>query len=347
MKAFGTKTAVFTAAALLLGTSAYAANEKSGKLDKKLQAATQKLHASNQAEVEAGQLASRTAQSAEVKQYAQRMVDDHQKNDDQLKELARTLNVNLEGEEFTKQQKKAQKDLEKVQGKSGAEFDKAYMKMMVSEHERDVKDVEKAAKDARKGNHTELATFLDTTHSHLNMHLEEARRIERTAGSGVASGAGSTTSGTAPSATQSDTATGTDRAATTGGTKGAETGTSTPEAGAGTGGSTTGRIGSTDTTTGGTGSGAAGSTTEGDRAATTGGTSGAETGTTGGSGRTSSTTGTGTDTSTSGTGAAGTTPEGDRAATTGGTSGAETGTSSPQGAGTGGSTTSGGSGTTR
>jgi putative membrane protein len=238
---------VAAAAALAVGTSAYAAEGGGAKLDKSLEKAAQKLHAANQGEVQAGQAALRSAQSQEVKQFAQQMIDDHQKNDSQLQQLASTMSVSLEGDEFKKKQKKAQEDLEKVQAKGGAEFDKAYMKMMVKEHEQDVKDVEKAAKDARKQNQTQLASFLEETHSHLRMHLDSARTVEKSLGgagmAGSSSGSrdtaasstsGSGSAGSSPSVGDSPTGTATDttgRAATTGGTSGAETGTDTGASG--------------------------------------------------------------------------------------------------------------------
>jgi putative membrane protein len=231
---------VAAAAALVLGTSAFAAEGGGAKLDKSLEKAAQKLHASNQGEVQAGQAALRSAQSQEVKQFAQQMIDDHQKNDSQLQQLASTTGVSLQGDEFQKKQKKAQEDLEKVQGKSGADFDKAYMKWMVKEHEQDVKDVEKAAKDARKQNHAQFASFLEETHSQLRMHLDNARTVEKSLGgagmAGSSSGSRDTAasstsgSGSSPSVGDSPTGTatgGTGRAATTGGTSGAETWTDT------------------------------------------------------------------------------------------------------------------------
>ncbi|HET7752835.1 MAG TPA: DUF4142 domain-containing protein, partial [Anaeromyxobacteraceae bacterium] len=134
----GTRMAV-VAAALTLGAPAYAqgsqgqeqgqssrrqaqsAQQGTGKLDESLQEAAQKLHAANQAEVQSGQAALRTAQSSEVKQFAQQMVTDHQKNDAELQQLAGRLGVPLQGEKFTEKQKDAQDDLKDVQGKTGNE----------------------------------------------------------------------------------------------------------------------------------------------------------------------------------------------------------------------------------
>lgn len=162
------------------GSSAQGGKAPSKELDK----AIQELHAGNRFEVQLGQHAAQTATSSEVKQYAEMMQKDHQKNDTELETLAKTMGVNLTGEEFQSKQKDAQKEIDELKGKTGADFDKDYMKLMVKDHEKDVKDVEKAAKNARKENHAQLASFLETTHKTLQKHLTAAQRIEKTLGKG-------------------------------------------------------------------------------------------------------------------------------------------------------------------
>jgi putative membrane protein len=177
------------------------------------------------------------------------------------------MGVTLTGEEFAKKQKKAQEDLLKAQEKKGAEFDKAYMKMMVKEHEQDVKEVEKAAKDAKKGNQAQLASFLETTHGHLRMHLDEAKRVESSLGKGGAqAGTGPASGGarTAPSSTGSGSGgtMGPGGAAgahggSVGGSGGTHPGSSTDTGGAGTSGS--GASGSSGAMGGGTSGSSSGS----------------------------------------------------------------------------------------
>jgi putative membrane protein len=165
-------------------TRAAATGGKSAKLDKGLLEAAEKLHADNQGEIQAGQVALQSAQSSEVKSFAQQMVDDHGKNDQKLQQLADSMGVQLTGDAFQKEQRSGQKDMQKLQEKQGAEFDKAYMKQMVSDHKKDIKEVSKAAKDAHKKNQAELASFLDQTHTGMTHHLQEAERIEKSLGKG-------------------------------------------------------------------------------------------------------------------------------------------------------------------
>ncbi len=147
---------------------------------KKLTEGLEKLHAGNQAEIQGGKLAQQAAMSSDVKSFGQKMVDDHGQADQKLTSLAQTMNVNLEGKEFTKEQKDAQKRMSKVEKKTGADFDKAYMSAMVKDHEKDTKDVKKLADEARKDGQTEVATLLDQTEQVMQGHLTQAKQIEDT-----------------------------------------------------------------------------------------------------------------------------------------------------------------------
>ncbi len=145
---------------------------------KKLVEGLEKLHAGNQAEIQGGKLAQQAAMSSEVKSFGQKMVDDHTQNDQQLTTMAQTLGVSLTGKEFTQEQQDAQKRMSKVEKKTGAEFDKAYMKDMVGDHQKDAKMVKSMADEARKDGQTDVATFLDQTEQAMQGHLAQAKQIE-------------------------------------------------------------------------------------------------------------------------------------------------------------------------
>jgi putative membrane protein len=150
-----------------------------GKVDKDLQEKLEKLHAAHQAEVQMAQVAKQNAESPNVKQFAEQMETDHQRADQKLTQTAQSMGLNLEGKAFQKEQEKAKEDMEKLQSKTGQEFDKEYMSHMVKDHEKDVKAVDSARKDAKKGNHAELATLLDSAHTGMKGHLEHAKQIEK------------------------------------------------------------------------------------------------------------------------------------------------------------------------
>lgn len=86
---------------------------------------------SNMAEVEAGKLALANGQSAEVKAYAQQMIDDHTKALNDVTVLAQTKGVTLPTELDAKHKAMAAK-LSKLKGEK---FDREYMKQAgVADH---------------------------------------------------------------------------------------------------------------------------------------------------------------------------------------------------------------------
>src|SRR5579864_3651439 len=86
------------------------------------------------AEVELGKLATEKASNEEVKKFGQRMVDDHSKANDQLKDVAAQKHIDLPTEPSARD-KATKARLEKL---SGEEFDRAYMRDMVKDHKADV-----------------------------------------------------------------------------------------------------------------------------------------------------------------------------------------------------------------
>lgn len=94
-------------------------------------------------EVQLGQLALTKAVSPKVKEFAQSMIDDHSKANDELKSLAQSKNITLPS---TLSEKK-QKDYNDLAEKSGADFDKAYCQFMVKDHKDDIDKFKKAAEN--------------------------------------------------------------------------------------------------------------------------------------------------------------------------------------------------------
>lgn len=175
-------------------TASSAGSAKSHKVDKKLQEDVQKIHAANQAEVHMGQMGQQQASSPEVKQFAQKLEQDHQQLDEKLTQTAQTAGMTLEGKGYESQQKDAQKAMKKLQGKTGEEFDKEFVSMMVKDHEKDIKETQKAAKQARKDNQTELASLLDQAVAGMKSHLATAKELKNTVGKGKAARGSSSSS---------------------------------------------------------------------------------------------------------------------------------------------------------
>lgn len=121
------------------------------------------------AEVQMGQLAKDRGMSDEVKSFANRMVTDHGKANDELKSLAAAKGVALPADVDKKHKGK----MDKLAKLSGPDFDRAYMKDMVKDHKEDVSEFRKEAKRAKDG---DLQKFAQSTLPTLEEHLAMARK---------------------------------------------------------------------------------------------------------------------------------------------------------------------------
>jgi len=137
------------------------------------------------AEVELGQLASQRASDPQVKQFAERMVADHGKANDQLKQIASSKNVTLPTD-VPAAEKRERDRLAKL---SGAQFDREYMSHMVSDHQKDIKEFQKAAKSAKD---PDVKSFAESTLPTLNDHLAAAKSAQAAAKNGAKTGARTT-----------------------------------------------------------------------------------------------------------------------------------------------------------
>lgn len=137
------------------------------------------------AEVAMGSLAQQRAEDPQVKQFGERMVEDHGRANAELQRIAGAKNIELPAAP----DKKHLQQVEKLQKLSGAEFDRAYMKQMVDAHQKDVSAFEDQAKS---GKDADLKAFAQKTLPTLQEHLKQAKAIRDSAQAGK-SGANGTT----------------------------------------------------------------------------------------------------------------------------------------------------------
>jgi putative membrane protein len=100
------------------------------------------------AEVQLGQLAQQKSQSEDVKQFAQKMVEDHTRLGDRMKPIAQQLGV----KEPKAPSKKEKALAAKLEALSGQQFDEAYIKAMVKDHKQDLKEFQNEAQTAQNPN---------------------------------------------------------------------------------------------------------------------------------------------------------------------------------------------------
>jgi putative membrane protein len=121
-------------------------------------------------EVELGRMATQQGASDAVKQFGQRMVDDHTKANEELTSLASTKGMTLP----TALEEKHRGDMTKLSTASGADFDRAFSKMMLKDHE---KAVDLFEKQSTKGTDADLKAFAAKTLPTLQEHLQMARAL--------------------------------------------------------------------------------------------------------------------------------------------------------------------------
>ena len=131
------------------------------------------------AEIALAQLAKEKASNADVKAFAERLERDHSKANDELKSLASSKHVTLP-DAPTKYAANAKARLSKL---SGAEFDRAYITEMVQDHQKDVREFEKAASS---GSDVDVKAFASKTLPTLKEHLQQAQQLAKTVGAGRA-----------------------------------------------------------------------------------------------------------------------------------------------------------------
>jgi len=110
-------------------------------------------------EVTMGKMAEQNAQSDDVKSFGKRMVTDHSKANDELKSIAEKKGVKLSSKEPSEKWSS----------------DKAYIDMMVKDHEKDLAEFQDEAKN---GSDPDVKKFADDTAKMVQEHLDLAKQTQ-------------------------------------------------------------------------------------------------------------------------------------------------------------------------
>lgn len=124
-------------------------------------------------ELAAGKLGVEKGNHADVKAFAQRMVTDHGKANEELMALAKAKNVTLAPAGTTPNPAPAAPDA--LSTLAGAEFDRAYMDQMVKDHESTVALFEAQARD---GKDAEVKAWAASKLPTLKAHLKDAQELQ-------------------------------------------------------------------------------------------------------------------------------------------------------------------------
>ncbi|QEC43383.1 DUF4142 domain-containing protein [Pseudobacter ginsenosidimutans] len=140
-------------------------------LDKNSSAFATEAASGGMMEVTLGQLAQQKATNPRVQAFGAMMVSDHSKVNTDLQNIAAAKSFQLPSS-----LEKHQQHIDEISKKEGKEFDKAYMTMMVNDHEKDIKAFEKAAASSSDST---IKGFASRTLPVLRVHLDSARAISK------------------------------------------------------------------------------------------------------------------------------------------------------------------------
>lgn len=131
----------------------------------------QKAGEGGMAEVELSKIAEKNAKSADVKKFAEKMVHDHTANNKELATIAAKENIQVP--------KSLDSDhtalKEKLEGMKGADFDRAYVDAMRSDHQKMI-DLLKSSQSTVSTE--ELRTFIKKTEPVVEHHLTMAQHLK-------------------------------------------------------------------------------------------------------------------------------------------------------------------------
>lgn len=127
----------------------------------------------NEFEIESSQLALDKSQNSDIKAFAQRMVDDHTKTGDKLKEALKSSGDKEQPAESLDDTHRQL--LDKLKAASGADFDRQYIAIQTQAHKEAVhlfSDYAKSGKDAA------LKKFASDTLPTLKDHLKHVKELK-------------------------------------------------------------------------------------------------------------------------------------------------------------------------
>ena len=159
--------------------------DKTGNKGAKLSDADNKIlahvHHVNQMEIDLGKVALKSS-SAQVKSYAQTIINDHQSADKDLMAMARNHKLAAipaekpENDADRQDQKDMAMQATKLKSLKGSELDKEYLNMMVSGHEKELAKIDTSISSASD---PDLQSFLKSLKPVLQRHADQARDLQK------------------------------------------------------------------------------------------------------------------------------------------------------------------------
>lgn len=136
------------------------------------------LYLANTMEIQLSKLATKKAVSPKVKQVAAKLVSDHTGNREQAEALAQKLNISLTPPATGTDSAALPPAL---QGKSGAEFDKAYVQHEIQEHQTNIDKIQNQLLPAAQDD--QIKAYLRKTLPEMQRHLASLQAVQKKLGS--------------------------------------------------------------------------------------------------------------------------------------------------------------------
>jgi putative membrane protein len=133
--------------------------------------------ASNQDEIQSSRVALEKGENAQVKQFAQRMVDDHSRMEQEMQTLLQSKGITPQDNPLSTQMKQtAQTAIQALQGMSGRQLDSAYVAHQVRSHQATLQALETMLiPNARD---PQMKAMLETARPAVAQHLADAQKLQ-------------------------------------------------------------------------------------------------------------------------------------------------------------------------
>ena len=145
------------------------------------------LHMANQSEVDLGKLAEQKAQNKEVKKFGKHMVKAHTAMDKDAQKWAKKNHVTIppppQDPSHQAEMQKMQETKQKLEGMTGAEFDRTYMQAMAEDH---ATDLQKVTTFEQQATDKSFKKLLDSARKEIASHKKDADKLVQKLGSTAA-----------------------------------------------------------------------------------------------------------------------------------------------------------------
>ena len=139
------------------------------------------LNVANTMEIQVAGLAAKKATSAQVKQVAKKLVNDHKMNESQLKALAKKLNLDLTSAQGGNMASADSAALPSdLQGATGTQFDQAFVRREVEDHQSNIDKIRNQMIPA--ATNPQVKAFLQKTVTAMEGHLAALKKVQQQVG---------------------------------------------------------------------------------------------------------------------------------------------------------------------